>query len=222
MESCEDMRVKDNEIYNINQSDVEKSVEKSELSDKFPKTELREVEQYFFSEDVVRNLVDALEFEKNLVCLGTPAVAHGFWQYKQRNVLLLDIDRRFDYLPGYKYFDILSPSEIDIKPNIIIIDPPFFKMNLNDLFKCVDFLSKADRNTKILFVFVQREEKALLNIFKLYNLKLTKFKMEYRYVDPSKWSNYKLYSNSEFNKIKFFKDEKTKTTTIKRKIKRNK
>ena len=94
-----------------------------------------------------------------------------------------------------------------IKPNIIIIDPPFFKMNLIDLYNCVEFLTKGDKSTKILFAFVHREERGLLAIFKSYNLQLTKFKLEYRHVDQTKWDNYALYSNCEFNKIKFFKNK---------------
>ena len=88
----------------------------------------------------------------------------------------LDIDKRFDYLPGYLYYDILNPTEIKdsinntyIKPNLIIIDPPFFKLNLVNLLNCVDVLTQGDKNTKIIFAFVHREERALLNIFKSYN-----------------------------------------------------
>lgn len=170
----------------------------------FPISEVRENEQYFFSENVISNLVETLNYEKEIICLGTPAVAHGFWELKGRNVLCLDIDERFNYLPGYKNFDILNPSnDVTVKPDVIVIDPPFFKINLNDMYNCVEKLTNGDKKTKILFVYVQREDRALLNIFKSYNLQLTRFKMEYRYVDASKWSNYSLYSNCEFSKIKF-------------------
>ena len=179
------------------------------LDDKFPQTELREVEQYFFTENMIKILCDSLDFEEDIVCLGTPAVAHGFWKFKNKIVLCLDIDYRFNYLPGYKLFDIMNPSNIEIKPKLLIIDPPFFKMNLNDLFDCIEKLTGGDKTTKILFAFVQREERSLLNIFKSYNLKLTKFSMEYRFVDVSKWCNYRLYSNYEFNKIKFVEKKKT-------------
>jgi hypothetical protein len=201
----------------------------------FPQTELREIEQYFFSENVIRNIVEALEYEENIICLGTPAVADGFYKFKNRNVLCLDVDTRFNYLPGFRYFDMLRPTEIYqnensenlqisenfeenleiknnksqqvCKPNVLIIDPPFFKMNLLDLYNCVEFLTKGDKSSKIIFAFVHREERALLNIFKAYHLQLTKFKLEYRHVDPTKWDNYALYSNCEFSKIKFVKNK---------------
>jgi hypothetical protein len=114
---------------------------------------------------------------------------------------------------------MLKPTEIYeegsqniFKPNLIIIDPPNFKMNLLDLYNCVEFLTKGDKSAKILFAFVQREERALLNIFKAYHLQRTKFKLEYRHVDFTKWDNYALYANCEFIKIKFLKN-KAKTNT---------
>jgi hypothetical protein len=83
-------------------------------------------------------------------------------------------------------------------------------MSLIDLYNCVEFLTKGDKSTKILFAFVHREERGLLAIFKSYNLQLTKFKLEYTHVDQTKWDNYSLYSNCEFNKIKFFKNKQVK------------
>jgi hypothetical protein len=180
-----------------------------------PSTELRQIEQYFFSENVIRNICDALEYEEKILCLGTPAVADGFYKIKNKSVLLLDIDNRFDYLPGYIYFDILKYQDIKIdKPNILIIDPPFFKLSLVDLYNCVESLTEGDKKTKIIFAYVHREEKALLNIFKAYKLQLTKFKLEYRYVEPNKWENYSLYSNCEFNKIKFANKSRTSNNQI--------
>ena len=68
-----------------------------------------------------------------------------------------------------------------------------------------DCIFEIAKNVKIIFAFVQREERALFTIFKSYNLKSTKFKLEYQSVDSTKWGNYGLYSNYEFSKIKFYK-----------------
>jgi len=232
LNNCEENEEKSKLDKNFNYAN--KMNEINDLQDTpFPETELREIEQYFFSENVIRNIVEALEYEENIICLGTPAVADGFFKFKNRRVLCLDVDTRFSYLPGYKYFDMLKPTEIYeeeqnseniFKPNVLIIDPPFFKMNLLDLFNCVEFLTKGDKSAKILFAFVQREERALLNIFKSYHLQRTKFKLEYRHVDPTKWDNYALYSNCEFSKIKFLKNKSSTNTDLgnSRKIKKKK
>jgi hypothetical protein len=178
------------------------------LPQSFPETELREIEQYFFSDNVLENIVSSLYYEDDIVCLCTPAVADAFYRFKEKEVICLDLDKRFSYLPLYQYYDLLKPLEIEIKPNIIIIDPPFFKINLVDLYNCVECLTKCDKSTKIIIAYVHREERALLSIFKSYGLKLTKFKLEYRNVESSKWNNYALYANFECNKIKFYDKKK--------------
>ena len=174
---------------------------------KFPKTELREYEQYFFTESVLVQLTESLKYFNNVLCLCTPAVADAFYRLHSKEVLCFDIDERFSYLPNFKQCDITKLDSIPIAddyiPDVIIVDPPFFKMNLFDLFKCIEFITKGNKKTKIVFAFVIREEKNLLWMFKEYGLKLTKFKLEYDKVDPSKWNNYGIYANFETGRIKF-------------------
>jgi len=189
-------------------SEINKESTNVILPQSFPETELREIEQYFFSDDVLEKIVSSLYYEDDIVCLCTPAVADAFYRLKEKTVVCLDLDKRFNYLPLYQYYDLLKPHEIEIKPKIIIIDPPFFKINLVDLYKCIEYLTRGDKSTKIIMAYVHREERALLSIFKSYGLKLTKFKLEYRNVDSSKWNNYALYANFECNKIKFYQKNK--------------
>ena len=169
----------------------------------FPSIEIKEWEQYFFTEKVLIDIVDALEYEENILCLCTPAVADAFWRLKNKKIICLDIDKRFDYLPGFIYFDLLKPHDIGFKPNVIIVDPPFFKINLLDLLNTIEFLTSKDKKTKLIFAFVKREQKFLLYNFENYNLQITKYKLEYRSVDATKWDNYGLYTNFEFKKMKF-------------------
>jgi len=178
------------------------------IINQFPTTEIKDWEQYFFTENVLIDIIDALEYEENILCLCTPAVADAFWRLKNRKIMCLDIDKRFDYLPGFVYFDLLKPHRLNFKPNVIIVDPPFFKINLIDLYNAIDFLTEGDKMTKIIFAFVKREQKFLLYTFESYNLQLTKFKLEYRSVDATKWDNYGIYTNYEFKKMKFLEKKK--------------
>lgn len=178
--------------------------------DKIANAELRELEQYFFSDSVLNTMIEAFQYENNILCLCTPSVADAFWHLKQREVLCLDLDDRFNYLPKYIKYDVSNPKMLDdgFVPDLIIVDPPFFKMNLLSLFNCIELLTGGNKKTKIVFAYVIREEKSLLNIFKEYQLKLTKFPLEYRAVDRSKWSNYGIYTNFENGKFKFSKKSK--------------
>ena len=184
------------------------------INNNFPLTSLLEYEQYFFTENVLIQLTDIFQYEKKIICLCTPAVADAFYRLKNKEVLCLDIDNRFNYLPKFIYTDINDiinninkfkiPNDY-INPDLIIVDPPFFKMNLNNLYKFIDLLTNKNKKTKIIFAFIIRKEKELLNTFKDYNLKLTKFKLEYNNVDKTKWENYGNYSNFQQEKIKFIK-----------------
>lgn len=207
------IQIKSNEdLSQKDQKDLNEKLEKSiqlNFSSKFPEEEIREWEQYFFTEKVLSDLSEALEYEEDILCLCTPALSDYFFRKKNRVITCLDIDRRFEYLPGFVYFDILKPEKINFKPKVIVVDPPFFKMNLMDLYRTILLLTEGDFAVKIIFAFVKREDKGLLTVFKDFGLQLTKFRLEYRTVDASKWDNYGIYSNFESRKIKFF-DKKTK------------
>lgn len=179
--------------------------------DKIANEELRELEQYFFSENVLNAMVETFQYETNILCLCTPSVADAFWCSKNKEVFCLDLDDRFSYLPKYIKYDVSNPKKIDdnFAPDIIIVDPPFFKMSLLSLYNCIELLTAGNKKTKIVFCYVIREEKSLLNIFKEYQLKLTKFPLEYKAVDKSKWSNYGIYTNFENGRFKFSKTNNT-------------
>ena len=168
--------------------------------------ENKDLEQFFFSEKVLEQMVNTFQYEENILCLCTPSVADAFLRLKNKEVLCIDIDNRFNYLPKFMHCDI-TKEELKLPdgfvPNLIIVDPPFFKMKLIDLYKCIEGITKNNKKTKIVFAFVIREDKNLLTIFKEYNLQLTKFPLEYRGVDKTKWSNYGIYTNFETGKFKF-------------------
>ena len=87
----ENSEIKDDEIIKNENVDNNYNIKERSCNNiykmtPFPQTELREIEQYFFSENVIQNIVEALDYENNIICLGTPAVADGFYKFKnQRN-----------------------------------------------------------------------------------------------------------------------------------------
>ena len=73
---------------------------------------------------------------------------------------------------------------------------------MEKLFESVVKISKGNYKIKLLICFVEREERKLLNNFQKFNIKKTKFKLEYANVSKSKWKNYSLYSNFDLPGIK--------------------
>ena len=178
----------------------------------FP-TENKELEQFFFSDKVLEQITNTFQYENNILCLCTPSVADAFWKLKNKEVLCIDIDNRFNYLPKFINCDI-TKEEVKLPenyvPDLIIVDPPFFKMKLIDLYNYIEKITKKNKKTKIVFAFLIREDKALLHVFKDYNLQLTKFPLEYRSVDKTRWGNYGIYTNFEQGKFKYSFKKKNK------------
>ena len=184
-----------------------------EYNSKILPSENKDLEQYFFSENVLKQITNTFQYEDNILCLCTPSVSDAFLRLQNKEVLCVDIDNRFSYLPKFINCDI-TKDEIKLPenfiPNIIIVDPPFFKMRLIDLYNCIEKITKKNKKTKLVFAFVIREDKTLLSIFKDYNLNLTKFPLEYRGVNKSKWGNYGIYTNFEQGKFKYSFKKKNK------------
>ena len=174
----------------------------------------KEQEQYFFTDKVLEQITTSFQYFENIVCICAPTVADAFWRLLKKDVYCIDIDDRFNYLHKFIHCNI-TKDEIkfpnDFKPDLIIIDPPFFGLNLKDLLNFVNKISKNDNKIKLAIGYLIREEKNLLTTFKDYNLQMTKFNIEYRTVDQTKWKNYGMYTNFECGKFKFaFKNKKNK------------
>jgi hypothetical protein len=166
-------------------------------------TENHKYEQFFWTENVVKQLLNACEYQyvEETCCLTTPSLAHGFHE-SGRDEVLLDIDERFKYLPKYKFYDVRNPHKIDDSIKLLIMDPPFFIVPIEQFRKAVDILTDSDYTTKIMIGFLKRDEKKLMEAFNDYKIKRTTFKLEYASIKQNKWSNFALYSNIDLPGIK--------------------
>ena len=166
--------------------------------------ERHEYEQFFWNRDTVERLIKACEYQftEETCCLTTPSLAHE-WHARGRDEVLLDIDTRFDYLPKFRYYDVRDPHALpDSKFRLLIIDPPFFAVPIEQFRVAVDVLTNKDYDTRILLAFLRREEGRLLSAFKDYDLRVTNCALEYASIKPNKWKNFALYSNVDLPGIK--------------------
>lgn len=165
--------------------------------------EKHEYEQFFWTQNVLDKLLEACEynFVEETCCLTTPSLANAFHD-NEREEVLLDIDERFDFLPKYHYYDVKNPQNLDQEFKLLILDPPFFVVPIEQFRVAVDVLTNKNYDTKIIIGFIKREERRLLNAFRDYNIKLTSFKLEYASIKPNKWNNFALYSNVDLPNIK--------------------
>lgn len=165
-------------------------------------------EQFFWTRDTVGRLMNACNFvyEQKTCCFTTPSMAHA-WHETGRDEVLLDIDTRFEYLPKFKYYDARKPYSLDDSFRLLILDPPFFAVPIEQIRDAVDVITKKDYTTKILIAFIKRGEQRLRTAFRHYNLQPTKFELQYASIKDNKWSNFVLYSNIDLPGIKRMKDK---------------
>ena len=128
------------------------------------------------------------------------------WHQQGRDEVLLDIDRRFEYLPKFRYFDARDPQKLDETFRLLILDPPFFATPIEVFRDAVDVLTGKDYSTKIILGFLVRGEKRMREAFKHYKLVPTRYPLQYPSIKPSKWRNFCLYSNIDLPGIKRIKE----------------
>lgn len=166
-------------------------------------------EQFFWTKETVEELIKSLAYvyEEKTCCLTTPSLAHR-WHQLGRDEVLLDIDTRFNYLPKFRYFDIRNPTTNDINNNfrLLVLDPPFFVIPVEEIRIAVDTLTNNDFSTKIIIAWLLRAEKSLRTAFRPYNLVPTTFELQYASIKPNKWKNFVLYSNIDLPGIKRIKE----------------
>lgn len=160
-------------------------------------------EQFFWTEKTVSELIKGLNcvYEKKTCCLMTPSLAYR-WHELGRDETLLDIDTRFSCLPKFQYYDIRSPTPIKDTFRLLIIDPPFFLIPVEEIKRAIDIITQKDYSTKIIIAWLLRAEKRLRTHLKAYNLVPTHFPLEYASIKPNKWKNFVLYSNIDLPGIK--------------------
>jgi hypothetical protein len=165
-------------------------------------------EQFFWTKQVVDNLAKSLKYQfvEKTCCLTTPSLAHKFHE-DGRDEVLLDIDKRFDYLPKFHYYDITDPDDVDGDFRLLVMDPPFFLIPVEKIREAVDQITDNNYDTKIIISFLKRSEQRLRIAFKPYKLVPTKFQLEYVSIKPNKWSNFVLYSNIDLPGIKRIKED---------------
>lgn len=160
-------------------------------------------EQFFWTKSVVDKLMEACKYTyiEETCCMTTPSLAHA-WYEEGRDETLLDIDRRFNYLPKFKYYDVRDPVSLDESFRLLILDPPFFLIPIEQIKMAVDVITKKNYNTKIIIAFLKRADQRLKNAFKEYDISLTTFELQYASIKANKWGNFGLYSNIDLPGIK--------------------
>lgn len=107
--------------------------------------ERRDLEQYFFTKNVIENLMNSFimavdqpeELEKKLCLICAPSLAKAFYDTHGLKITICDIDERFKDLPGFHYYDLQDPKPFANEFEYILFDPPFFYISLEQMSKAI-------------------------------------------------------------------------------------
>jgi len=152
------------------------------------------LDQFYFNKKTARFMVSMFNHYNNICCLCTPRLAHE-WFEGGRTVTLLDIDERFTYLPGYRYYDLRNPIKLPMIFDLIIVDPPFF-LTAHEIHKAIDAIASQSLETTLYLIFPIERENELFAAFSEWNLsRIPLQNLQWNNIKMSYHSLYGFYSN---------------------------
>lgn len=100
--------------------------------------ERRDEERFLLTKACVNGIMNAIiefypereDLEEKVCCMCVPSLAKAFWDTHGIKITSLEIDERFESLPGHTYFDLLNPKTLERKFDLVVFDPPFFGVPL--------------------------------------------------------------------------------------------
>lgn len=147
--------------------------------------------QIFFSTRTTRALVDAFNSYQTPCCLCTPRLA-AEWFSRGRRVTLLDIDQRFAAFSDFIYYDILYPTSLPKRFDLIVVDSPAFDPAW--IHATLDVLARGLR-PDIFAVFRLAQRMEVLHIFRDYGVQVINFPLFYCNVRSDCQADFQLYGS---------------------------
>jgi len=154
--------------------------------------ELHKNEQYFFDTPTLLHLASFLKRFDSVALLCAPMLGRELANAR-RAVTILDIDDRFSNVPGFLNWNIYRPQWLAITFDIIVCDPPFFKVSLSQLFKAIRMLSHNNFDQPLLISYLHRRAHAITGTFSPFKIEPTGF-----------YPGYVTVPKIEKNEIEFF------------------
>ncbi len=146
--------------------------------------EIHQREQYFWTQQTIHKLATFLEPYKHPCLLCCPTLGQEL-ERRRKPCTILDIDKRFNFLKGYQYYDIWGSNEvINEEFDIIVADPPFYSVTVSHLFKSICQLSDK-KNKPLILTHLVRKRDDVVSTFAQFDVKPILLSPEYKIVKKS-------------------------------------
>jgi hypothetical protein len=164
--------------------------------------ELHENEQYFFDPPALDRLVDFVVQGgfHSTCCLCCPLLGQ---ELGQRGIAtrILDMDSRFATVPGFRSYDLYRPAWTGETYDLIICDPPFFKVSLSQLFKAIRTLSRNDFSQPLLLCYLSRRGSNVQGTFGQFGLRASGIAPGYQTVQRTGRNDIEYFTNLPAEKL---------------------
>jgi hypothetical protein len=160
----------------------------------YPMHELHENEQYFFDQPTLRAVAAFVAGFSKPCCICAPTLAAEL-AGQGLDVRILDIDRRFEHLPGFRYFDLERPDWLGEEFGLIVCDPPFFNVSLAQLVHAMRVLGRYNDQQPMMISYLVRRQESFLGAFARFGLRPTGYRPGYATVEPVERNAIEFYSN---------------------------
>ena len=156
--------------------------------------ELHKHEQYFFDEQTLDHLARFAAAYSAICCLCAPLLGQAL-EDRGIRARVLDIDTRFNHLRGFQHYDIYRPEWLGERFDLIICDPPFFKVSLSQLFHAVRMISQYDYTQPLLICYLARRASNVIGTFSPFGLVQTGYHPNYQTVQSVEQNDICVFGN---------------------------
>ncbi len=161
-------------------------------------------EQYFWTTDTIKRMADFIQDNYKYPCLlCCPSLGQELERRKIPHITTLDIDKRFESIKSFEYFNIFKYTKYNVKTpfDVIIIDPPFYTIPSDQMYKAIRHLSQDNYDTHIVFTNLESNSDTIVNTFCLFLLQPTTYHPTYRTLNNQKNNKIVYYINFDVELI---------------------
>lgn len=156
--------------------------------------ERHENEQYFFDDPTLDTLSSFLLAFETPCCICAPRLGQRLIE-RGGSPKILDIDTRFEHLPGFRLFDLQRPRWLGERYDIIVCDPPFYNVSLSRLFAALRLLSRNTFTQPLMLSYLSRRSQAILGTFAPFGLAPSGYRPSYQTVQRSERNEIEFFTN---------------------------
>ena len=138
-------------------------------------------EQYWFDEPTLARLADLVRQHERPALLCCPMLGQ-YLHERGHSATVLDVDTRFAHLPGFQRWDLYRPEALAISPDLIVFDPPFQAVRLDQMFTALRVLGGLE--ARLLMSWLRRREVDLLGALGAFGLRPAGFDPGYASCAP--------------------------------------